>query len=363
MTIGLTAVSLGLQTDDPTLLYIGAIASLLPDIDTPISTAGRAFPGISHWLQGRFSHRSFTHSFVASFVLAIATYPTAVLENVPLSLIHAINIGYFAGWFADIFTSSGVEMFYPSRVRWALPSNRNLRLCTGSQAEYRLLVVLVAIALFSFHISANGGILIQFNRLIGSISGVEQLYNKLGATHLIAAQIKGVRALDYTPVTGDFWIIQAHGQGFIVQSSEGKIYKTGTEPDNQIIAQHITAEPGPAAISSVELLSLQEEELASRLERFNRAGALVFVSGKILVDDPQELKLFSDPLQFPYFRPTAANMVLETAPLVAVQQTFGEQYVTGELSVRSIFVQHSFEQPLSNLEIDLPRSSLAEPSK
>lgn len=99
------------------------------------------------------------------------------------------------------------------------------------------------------------------------------------------------------------------------------------------------------------------------MERFNRAGALVFVSGEILIDDPQRLKLFSDPLQFPYFRPTAANMVLETAPLVAVQQTFGKQYVTGELSVRSIFIQQSFEQPLPNSEIDLLGSSLGKPSE
>lgn len=348
MTIGATAVSLGLQTADPTLLFVGAITSLLPDIDISVSPAGRVFPWISSWLERRFPHRSCTHSFVASGVVAIATYSTAVLGNVPLSVIHAINIGYFAGWFADAFTRSGVEMFYPSPVRWAIPGNRNLRLRTGSPAEYGLLVVLVAIALASFNINANGGILTQFNRLIASTTGVEQLYNEKGSNHLMVAHIKGVRASDRAPLVGDFWLIQAHGQGFTVQSKTGEMYKVGTEPDCQLIAEHITADPGPTAITSIETLKLEEEQLASKLEQFNRPGVMVFISGQLSIDDPEGLHLVIDPYQFQTIRTSGNSINLEVAPLTTVQQALGEQFATGLVTVRSIYAQSKASSSLSS---------------
>lgn len=342
MTIGATAVSLGLQTADSTLLFVGAITSLLPDIDISVSPAGSVFPWISRWLERRFPHRSCTHSFVASFVVAIATYPVAVLGDLPLSLIHAINIGYFAGWFADAFTRSGVEMFYPSPVRWVIPGNRNLRLRTGSSAEYGLLVLLVTIAIVSFNINANGGILTQFNRLIANTTGVEQLYNQKGSNYLMVAHIKGVRASDRAPVVGDFWIIHAHGQGFIVQSKTGEMYKAGTEPDCQLITKHITADPGPSATTSIETLRLEEEHLASKLQQFNRVGAMVFVSGQLTIDDPEGLQLQIDPYQFQTLRTSIGNSInLETAPLTTAQQALGDQFATGLVTVRSIYYAQS----------------------
>ncbi|AGF53516.1 unknown protein (plasmid) [Synechocystis sp. PCC 6803] len=124
-----------------------AIASLLPDIDISTSPAGRILPFISRPLEQRFSHRSATHSLLASLTLAVVSYGLWFLAPViPLVIIHAINIGYFAGWFLDCFTKSGVEMFYPLGVRCVCPGNRNLRISTGSAAEYWLMVFVVAIA-------------------------------------------------------------------------------------------------------------------------------------------------------------------------------------------------------------------------
>lgn len=339
MTIGATAVSLGLQTADPALLFVGAISSLLPDIDTSVSPAGRIFPWISCWLEQRLPHRSCTHSLLASTAVAIATYPAAVLGDVPLSLLHAINIGYFAGWFADAFTCNGVEMFYPNSIRCVLPGNRNLRLRTGSSAEYGLLVVAVALAIVSFNINANGGMLTQFNRLIASPAGVEQLYDDLGERYLIVAHIKGVRASDRARIAGDFWIIQAHGEGFIVQSNTGEMYKTGTEPDCQLIAKRITADPGPSATTSIETLRLEEEHLAYSLQQFNRVGAMVFVSGQLTIDDPEGLQLAIDPYQLQTIRASGNSINLEAAPLTTVQQALGEQFATGLVTVRSIYAQ------------------------
>lgn len=345
MTISATATSLLLASTNPTALLVGAIASLLPDADISTSPAGRVLPWVARYLERHFPHRSCTHSLVASGILAGVTYPVALYCHIPLELVHALNIGYGFGWFADAFTRNGVEMFWPSPVRAVCPGNRNLRLKTGSPVEYGVLVMLVALALFSFNINANGGMLTQFNRLIASTSGVEQVYNAKAAEHLTIAQIKGVRASDRTPISGDFWIIQQHGMGFIVQSKTGEIYKAGKEPDAQIITEKITADPGPVATTSIESVALNEEQVAAAIVPFNRAGALVYVSGQLSVDDPENLQRVADPYQFPTIRIAANTVTLEVAPLALVYQVLGDQFAIGQLSIRSVYVNHVQTSP------------------
>ncbi|MHC5720212.1 MAG: metal-dependent hydrolase, partial [Nostoc sp.] len=137
---------------------------------------------------------------VASGAIAVVGYGAALFNPIFLNLAHALSVGYFFGWFADVFTRGGVEMFWPSPVRCVCPGNRNLRLRTGSNAEYFVLVILIAIALAIFNINNSGGILTQFNRLIASPSGVQHIFNESGSTHLIKANIKGVRTGDRSKV-------------------------------------------------------------------------------------------------------------------------------------------------------------------
>ncbi len=138
---------------------------------------------------------------------------------------------------------------------------------------------------------------------------------------------------------GDFWIIQVHGNGFTVQSKTGEIYKVGTESDCQLIAEHITADPGPPATTTIETLNLEEEQLDFKLKQFNRAGAMVFVSGQLTVDDPEGLDLVTDPYQFQTIRASRSGINLEVAPLTTVQQALGEQFAIGLVTVRSIYAQ------------------------
>lgn len=190
-----TATSLLLGTASPTIIAVGAIAGLLPDIDISTSPAGRVLPWVSTFFESRMPHRSCTHSLVASGVVAVVGYGAALFNPQFINLVHAISIGYTFGWFADVFTRGGVEMFWPSPVRCVCPGNRDLRLRTGSNAEYFVLVILIAIALVTFNINNSGGLLTQFNRLIAAPSGVQKIYNESGSTHLIKANINPVLSL------------------------------------------------------------------------------------------------------------------------------------------------------------------------
>ncbi|MBD2341246.1 metal-dependent hydrolase [Calothrix sp. FACHB-156] len=331
-----TATSLLLGTASPAIIAVGAIAGLLPDIDISTSPAGRVLPWVSAFFESKMPHRSCTHSLVASGVVAAVGYGIALFNPRLINLIHALNIGYTFGWFADVFTRGGVEMFWPSPVRCVCPGNRNLRLRTGSNAEYFVLVLLIAIALAVFNINNSGGVLTQFNRLIASPSGVQHIYNESGSTHLIKANIKGVRTSDRASVNGQYLIIQAQGTGFLVQADDGRIYKASTEPDSQIFLEEITADVGKPAITNIEAIFLEDEPIGAALEKFNRAGAIVFVTGQLSFDTLDGVNLPRDPYQFPFIRATETSITLEAAPVAIVQSKLGEEFATGQLQVRVI---------------------------
>ena len=311
-----TAASLLLQTADPVLIAVGAIAGLLPDVDVSTSPAGRLFPWISGYFQETMPHRSMTHSIIASAVIAIASYGTAIFIPQFIPIASALTIGYTFGWFADCFTRGGVEMFWPSPVRCVCPGNRNLRLKTGSNAEYFILCILIAIALSAFSINSKGGILTQFNRLIASTSGVQGVYNSSGSTHKIIANIKGVRAGDRSKVGGQFQIIQPNGTGFIVlEPKTNKLYKAATDPDSQIVIEQITADVSTPAITTIESVFVEDQVIGEAINKFNRTNTNVFISGDLSVEDFDTSVLPRDPYQFKFIDASPSNIKLEAAPL------------------------------------------------
>jgi inner membrane protein len=332
-----TAASLLLQTADPVLIAVGAIGGLLPDVDVSTSPAGRLFPWISGYFQETMPHRSMTHSIVASAVIAIASYGTAIFIPKLIPIASALTIGYTFGWFADCFTRGGVGMFWPSPVRCVCPGNRNLRLKTGSNAEYFILCILVAIALSAFSINSKGGILTQFNRLIASTSGVQGVYNSSGSTHKIVANIKGVRAGDRSKVDGQFQIIQPNGTGFIVlEPKTNKLYKAATEPDSQIVIEQITADVSTPAITTIESVFVEDQVIGEALSKFNRTNTNVFVSGDLVVEDFDTSILPRDPYQFKFIDASPSSIKLEAAPLKVVMKFLGDEFASGSLQVRSI---------------------------
>jgi len=332
-----TASSLLLQTADPVLIAVGAIAGLLPDIDVSTSPAGKVFPWISGYFQETMPHRSMTHSIVASAVIAIASYGTAIFIPQFIPIASALTIGYTFGWFADCFTRGGVEMFWPSPVRCVCPGNRNLRLKTGSNAEYFILCILIAIALSAFSINSKGGILTQFNRLIASTSGVQGVYNSSGSTHKIVANIKGVRAGDRSKVDGQFQIIQPNGTGFIVlEPNTNKLYKAATDPDSQIVIEQITADVSTPAITTIESVFVEDQVIGEAIGKFNRTNTNVFISGDLSVEDFDTSILPRDPYQFKFIDASPSNIKLEAAPLKVVIKFLGDEFASGSLQVRSI---------------------------
>ncbi|GAB1545165.1 hypothetical protein NUACC21_78410 [Scytonema sp. NUACC21] len=126
-------------------------------------------------------------------------------------------------------------------------------------------------------------------------------------------------------------------------SRDLKLYKAGTEPDCQIVTERITANVGQNAITNVESLTLDDENLKESLTRFDLPRTLIFVTGELTIDDPENLEFIPDPHQFPFIQLNESSIKLESAPLRFVVRKLGNQFVTGQLFIRIVTISRELK--------------------
>ena len=263
----LTLTSLALGTANPIALLIAAIASQLPDVDTSKSTVGRFLFPISRFIERRLPHRSITHSFLATGIFTLATYPLTFVAK-PLYW-QALVLGYFFGWFADVFTKSGVAAFYPGKARLVIPANPRLRLSTGSSAEWFVLFILIVFAILSIQINSAGGIVRNFNQALGLPSGAIETVNQDASRYLLKAHIQGRNAITQEPIEKAYEIIQPLNQNDLLVSDElGITYRVGNSQESQIVASQMKIERVAPITTTVTNMFLDDEEIYTALSEF-----------------------------------------------------------------------------------------------
>jgi inner membrane protein len=343
-SVSLTSIVLG--TASPEILGISAIASLLPDIDTSKSLIGRLFLPISRWIETRTVHRGITHSFFATGVITLITYPLAPLGYAYLW--KALILGYFWGWFADVFTKSGVEAFYPSRGRLIIPRNPHLRLGTRSRAEWFLLMVLVAIAVISININSAGGIIRGFNQALGLPSGAVETANEDASRYLLTAHIKGRNAITEMPVDASYEVIEPlTANDLLVKDSAGVVYRVGQSQESQIIASQIRIERGNPINTTVSNLVMDDEDVYTAIQSKIQNSEFkiperIYLSGTLTIFDADDLTLPSHLDRFDTITLQPGSDIayarLVSANPQQVMELLGDYYASGNLIVRSIAV-------------------------
>jgi len=339
MTLSVCLTSIGLGTADPSVLGVTAIASQLPDVDTSKSLVGRILFPISHFLEKRYPHRSITHSFVATAVVALFSILTVIVS---WQFWQALVLGYFCGWFGDVFTKSGVTAFYPSSARLVIPGNPRLRLSTGSGAEYFILMLVVVVAIASINISSSGGVLKAFNQFLAMPSGAVELTNEDINHYLITARIKGRNALTQESIEGDYEVVKSLTQtGLLVKDSQGKLYRAGNSQECQIATNSIRIFRGARISVTTQEIQLESEDLGTVLSQLPQERT--YISGVLTLEDAEDLVLPTHPDQFDSMRSqlSAGLMIihLQSASSQEITSQLGEYFATGTLIVRSIHVR------------------------
>lgn len=90
--------------EDPRWMLVGGVVALLPDTDTRHSMLGRYIP---LWLL--FTHRRFTHSYLALLLVTFVTWKWS--DSLAIALI--ISAAYASHIVLDWLTKRGVWLWWP----------------------------------------------------------------------------------------------------------------------------------------------------------------------------------------------------------------------------------------------------------
>ena len=335
--------SLIVGTADPTIVSVGAIAGLLPDVDISKSPAGRILFFLSSFLEKRFPHRSCTHSILASIAVAAVVYGLAYGAVISWRLAHAIEIGYTAGYLVDAITKSGIQLFFPATLRCVVPGNRNLRLSTGSNWEYTILVLVVAMLLLVLNINTNGGMGTSLNEILATPRGVQELMNQKGNTHQIVVHIDGVRTFDRARIQNDFVVVeQRDANTFTIHplSKPDELYQVSNRPDmgHQIVSERITGKVGRRVTTKIESVTWVDEEILPRLEKTidRYPDAQMYLTGSIEVDDPEQISILAKPQQLATVTKQGRKLEFNSCPLTVALNLLWEQWGSGQVRIRVI---------------------------
>ncbi|MEA5511827.1 metal-dependent hydrolase [Crocosphaera sp. UHCC 0190] len=335
-SVSLTSIVLG--TANLELLGVAALASLLPDIDTSKSFIGRLLFPISSWLEANTVHRGITHSFFATGVLTLVSYPL-VLYGYP-QVWHGLILGYFFGWFGDVFTKSGVEAFYPSHGRLIIPRNPRLRLATRSNGEWFLLMVLVAIAIISININSAGGIIRSFNQALGIPSGAIETVKAESSLYLLNVNVKGRNTLTEQPINQSYEVIEPlTASDLLVKDDQGMTYSIGNSQSSQIQANQIKVERISAIKTEIINLTFDEEEIYPILAQL--PSERTYLTGTLTIHDAEDLMIPSHVETFDTITLQPGDVAyarLTSASPIEVMRLLGDYYVSGSLIVRIINV-------------------------
>ncbi len=126
---------------------LAALASLLPDIDTPYSGLGRRMLPVSIFISSKAGHRGFTHSFKACLLVLAICGILSFLRPVWTLGCFAFLVGYSSHIFADWLTTEGIAFFWPNPKRYRSPVDFR----TGSLVEYAIgFVFSIILAVFIY---------------------------------------------------------------------------------------------------------------------------------------------------------------------------------------------------------------------
>lgn len=330
--IGICATSIAIGTANPFVLMTAAIGSQLPDLDTTSSFTGRIFYPVARYLEERFPHRTITHSFAATGVLAITAAP--ILFFLPWHYWAALVMGHFCGWFSDCFTKAGVAAFYPSPARLVIPGNPKARLESKSPAEYWILAIAVFLSVASVNLISAGGISEQFARSVfQDAATAAQTFNKYGSGQWVFVDVEGINVRTSQQVKSSFAVIEANDRDVIGEDrNNGKLYKIGTAPDVQIQPRSVKVHVGEVLSITAQEVALSEIGINDWVSRLPQNS---YLSGALLLDDMADVRIPMELESYPTLRMFGGQLELNNARPAQVSSLLGEFWIlTGKVIVK-----------------------------
>lgn len=264
------------------------VGTLLPDIDSRATLAGKLAPPLARWLETRVGPRQQWHSLggaIAASIIASPLIPLAGWE--PWAM---IPLGFVAHLLREMLEPEGLMLFWPlSRARFVLPRGWLVR--RESRGERWLFVVLLLVAMGLLLIvktgpppttPAQGPTDVPFEEILAQ-------YQAMRGRTLVYADADGVWQISGRRVSARYEIVGALDQSLILLDRySGALLSGGHSAGDQLYLSRVSFLTGPEVrIKPVEV-NLREEKLAGALPviyQMQREPGLqyIFASGDVVV--------------------------------------------------------------------------------
>lgn len=198
--------------------FTAAACGLLPDLDKRQSIIGRLLPMISEPLDYHIGHRTLTHS-----LLFLGGFGMTLWFVLPFGWWLAVITGASSHVFADMLTPSGVELFWPSKVRAVLPGNSQYRFDAMSWPEFGFAVVMaltaIPLLLLSQESQGTGGVI---KSALGDIASARRDYDAQKGINAWSLRIRGRDNRTFSDIAGEYQVIGPWGDGgFLIRATDG----------------------------------------------------------------------------------------------------------------------------------------------
>ena len=315
---------------NPAMFATAAFASLLPDIDTPASSAGSLIRPFASFMDVYFGHRTITHSIIGTLILAAMLWPLTYLR-IEIPLYSAAIVGYLSHLVLDMSNKEGIEFTWPLGHRWVFPKSEKYRIAVGSPAEkpLRFLMIGVALLLFLFHTKGPMSVL---HRILATPSAAStEYYQQLLKEHRVEARISGVWTKSQGVLSDEsFEIIAADSVSIYVRrnASPDKIYCVSESGFSSISHAKVKARKRGRARQKIFHLSFVNEKWDETLfRRFPKA----IVSGKI---QTSAYPPTFDIDEYPTIITRGGYWELVHAPIQLLNRVLASQTITGGINIR-----------------------------
>jgi inner membrane protein len=273
-------------------LAVTVIGSLLPDIDTPTSSVGRPLFPLARWINEKIGHRTLTHSFVGLGIFTLLAFSIAwLLARWPLSRLGApiagqtsasrpetyawlLVLGFASHIFVDTLNKTGVELFWPSKLRCVFFYNDKYRITAASIGDYWFMTACLVLNLAMYPL-ARDGLTRSLHQAFGDIYSVSMDFKKYGDKNRIWLDLQGVELISNQKVKGQFEILAVMDNGSVlIERNRAKQIVSRTRP------LQIFPESTKIRIGESQVISIQHVNMAGRtlgeLPRFPEASRVLF---------------------------------------------------------------------------------------
>lgn len=283
---------------NPVNAAVIAISSLLPDIDTAASLAGKCAPFISLRIERKFGHRTITHSINFIMLLAAVAFPLCLLNR---DLYVCIFAGYASHPFLDTMTVNGVKLFYPfSPAKCVFPLEVNnphrYRVRTGGRMDRALGIIFLLGCVPTFIVAYQG-----YERFIRAAqqdieAGVRD-YGEISRDHLVLASVNGYSMLTKQTFQGTVEIVGAlNPHTLVFKGTDRRLHTMGKDFQADFVVRSILCARGAAAVSQISNIDVSNRLLAEMISSLD-TSAEHYLFGDLSTSDrvslPENIRVFT----------------------------------------------------------------------